>query len=174
MAPDPLPLRGFELALAYEQMRRFRGLPPVDGHRGILGPIAAELPEAFSYAGFATRMNADADGGREPFCLDHQRRQGGCELFRFILKRMSATQRWLPQSRSTTCDTVMPSARAEKFRAIRCLRTGSARAATSSVEGAKRPSIRARARIASMKAWLARGPGPHAIRSRVLPSPSGP
>ena len=46
---------------------------------------------------------------------------------------------------------------------MRCCSTGSARAATSSSEGAKRPSISARARTASISAWLARGPGPQAM-----------
>ena len=36
-------------------------------------------------------------------------------------------------------------------------------ASTSSIEGAKRPSSSARARTASISAWLARGPGPQAI-----------
>ena len=46
---------------------------------------------------------------------------------------------------------------------MRCFSTGSASAFTSAMEGATRPSIRARARTASVRAWLARGPGPQAI-----------
>ena len=59
--------------------------------------------------------------------------------------------------------TVSPSARAAKVSAMRCFRTGSASAATSSIEGDRRPSISARARQASIRAWAARGPGPQAI-----------
>jgi len=49
-----------------------------------------------------------------------------------------------------TSGMVRPSARAEKVSAMRCLRTGSARSSTSSIEGARRPSSSARARTASI------------------------
>ncbi len=67
-----------------------------------------------------------------------------------------------------TCRIVAPSARAEKLSAMRWRRIGCARAITSSIDGANRPSIRARARMASMKAWLARGLGPHATKFRTV------
>ena len=51
-----------------------------------------------------------------------------------------------------TSEMVLPSARAEKVSAMRCLRTGSARSSTSSMDGASRPSSRARARTASISA----------------------
>ena len=56
---------------------------------------------------------------------------------------------------------------------MRCLSTGSARSSTSSIEGASRPSSSARARTASISAWLARGDGPQAISLAASP-PSGP
>ncbi len=55
---------------------------------------------------------------------------------------------------------------------MRCLRIGSARSSTSSIEGARRPSSSARARTASISDWLARGPGPQAISLSASP-PSG-
>ena len=74
--------------------------------------------------------------------------------------------------RATTASMLSPSARAVKVSAMRCLSTGSARSSTSSIEGARRPSSSARARTASISAWLARGLGPQAIS---LASPlSGP
>src|SRR5258708_693553 len=59
---------------------------------------------------------------------------------------------------------VIPSARAAKESAMRWRSTGAASAITSSSEGLSRPSMRARARQASISAWLARGPGPHELR----------
>jgi len=62
----------------------------------------------------------------------------------------------------------MPSARAAKLSAMRWRRIAGASATTSSTEGAKRPSIKARARAASIRAWLARGPGPQATCWRTV------
>ena len=56
---------------------------------------------------------------------------------------------------------------------MRCLRTGSARSRTSSIDGASRPSSNARARTASISDWLARGLGPQAIGSGVAAFRSG-
>src|SRR5882757_384976 len=118
--------------------------------------------------------------------LHHQRRQSGGQAVGFMLKRgelgqnrpitkktlqrdtsKETLQKRLWQSRSITLAVVTPSARAEKFRAMRWRSTGPANATTSSVDGAKRPSNSARARAASIKAWLARGPGPQAIWLRM-------
>jgi hypothetical protein len=55
-------------------------------------------------------------------------------------------------SRAITASMLSPSARAVKVSAIRCLRMGSARSSTSSIEGARRRSSKARARTASMSA----------------------
>ncbi len=60
-----------------------------------------------------------------------------------------------------------PSARAANVSAMRCFRIGSASASTSSTDGARRPSISALARTASISAWLARGPGPQATKRSV-------
>ena len=68
-----------------------------------------------------------------------------------------------------TWATVTPSARPAKLTAMRCRNTGGASATTSSTDGLNRPSINARARQASIRAWLARGPGPHETK-RVIPS----
>ena len=54
------------------------------------------------------------------------------------------------------------------------LQTGSASATTSSIEGASRPSSSALARTASISAWLARGPGPQAMKRSVSSSAPGP
>ena len=62
-----------------------------------------------------------------------------------------------------TSSTPMPSARAAKVTAMRWRSTGRARALTSSTEGASLPSSSALTRTASIRLWLARGPGPQAI-----------
>ena len=62
---------------------------------------------------------------------------------------------------------------AAKLSAMRCFKIGSAKSTTSSIDGAKRPSSSARARTASISAWLARGLGPQAISLAVSP-PSDP
>src|ERR1041384_2280830 len=49
----------------------------------------------------------------------------------------------------------------------RCWRVGRARAATSSMETAKRPERMARALAARMRYWEARGPGPQETASRT-------
>ena len=67
---------------------------------------------------------------------------------------------------------VMPSARAVKVSAMRWRSTGGASAITSSTEGARRSCSSARTRTASIRAWLARGPGPQPISSLSSPSPS--
>src|SRR6476660_1868804 len=129
--------------------------------------IAAELPEAFAHAGAAAAMHAQAHRGGQMVGLHHQGRQAGRQAIGFVLKRgelaqtrlISKGQKRLWQSRSITPAVVAPSARAEKFSAMRWRSTGPASATTSSVEGARRPSSRARARTASIRAWLARGPG---------------
>src|SRR5439155_7796527 len=72
-----------------------------------------------------------------------------------------------------TPSMVSPSARAAKVSAMRCLRIGSAMSRISSIEGDSRPSMRARARAASISAWLARGLGPQEISLPISPL-SGP
>jgi hypothetical protein len=49
----------------------------------------------------------------------HQRRQPGGQAIGFMLKRGELTQNRLAQSRSITLAVVAPSARAEKFSAMR-------------------------------------------------------
>src|SRR5271154_6747464 len=54
---------------------------------------------------------------------------------------------------------------------MRCRSTGLASATTSSIEGDSRPSSSARARAASISAWLARGPGPQETWRRTISIP---
>lgn len=75
VAPQPHRLRRFPFALAHEEMLRLRGLPPVDRGRRVFGLIATELPERLADTRLAPSMHAEADGRRQTFCSDQQRRQ---------------------------------------------------------------------------------------------------
>src|SRR5665213_520646 len=172
VAPQRHRFRRFPFAFAHEKMRRLRGLPPVDGRRGVFRLKAAKLPEGLAHAGFAPTMNTEIDKRGEAFRGHKQGRQAGRKRLGLIAQaRRAVCQRMLRHSRSITSLIVVPSARAEKLSAMRWRRTGWASAITSSTDGAKRPSISALARTASIKAWLARGPGPHEMNPRMSLAP---
>ena len=87
------------------------------------------------------------------------------------LRRAAEEARELPQSawasrRRISSSASTSSARAAKLGAIRWRITGRARARTSSMDGATRPSRSARARTARARAWLARGPAPKPAAGR--------
>src|SRR5262252_2342205 len=142
-------------------MLRLGRLPPIDGASRVAVCVAAELPERFTHAGFATAMYTQGNRGGEPLGGNEQRRQRCAERIGLCAEnggfvptrgRKAFAHRWVRQRRSITSGMVAPSARAEKLSAMRWRNTGCASAATSSIDGAKRPPSRARARAASMKA----------------------
>ena len=81
-------------------------------------------------------------------------REGGRRKF---LRGVPMYYASMSRKRGMTFSTVWPSARAVKLSAMRCLKTGTTRAATSSTDGDSRPCNRARALAPSIRAWLARG-----------------
>src|SRR5215475_13906447 len=169
-------MRSFPFAFAHVQVVVTRGAPPVDVLRGLARHEAAILPKIFARAGAPPSMQPMNDRGSNATRLEDEPRhcvsqlasadrrllyRSGFDVVRLRLRHRNYPMR--PLSRRITFGMVSPSARAANVNAMRCLSTGSARSSTSSTEGAKRPSRRARARTASINAWLARGPGPHEI-----------
>ena len=155
-----------------------RALAPVDLAGAVAIAIGPVLPEGIALADPAPAVHALDHRGGDAVGRDHQRRQGAGELERTMkgwTAGPSAPGAAMPRPDyairahiwAITVSTVTPSARAEKFTAMRWRRIGPASATTSSTDGASRPWMMARARAASMKAWLARGPGPQATRWRT-------
>src|SRR5215472_8797386 len=174
--PNPHSVRSFPFALAHVEMVVARGTAPINILSGFAGHEAAVLPEVLTRSGATTAVQAMNDRRRDTACLKNEPRHGvgelaatdGRLLYRagLAVVRPCLHHRDYPMrafSRRITLGMVSPSARAAKVNAMRCLSTGSANSRTSSTDGAKRPSRRARARTASIKAWLARGPGPQAM-----------
>src|SRR6202043_3827156 len=147
--------------------------------------VLAELPEGLALADTPASVPPLSDGDGNPLGCDEKRRQDGRGLLRPVAqrggrrgaarqetgagKRLRQAQRSGAEICSMTRATVTPSARPAKLTAMRCRRTGGAKARTSSIDGLNRPSINARARQATIRAWLARGPGPHDTK-RLTPS----
>src|SRR5450755_283263 len=153
-----------------------RRAPPVDALRRLAGNEAAVLPEAFAGAGAPAAVQAVDHVGGDAASFKHEPRQrcgersafaigtsDCCDLLACVLG-LCRHQPIRVFNCLMTSGMVRPSARAENVSAMRCLRTGSARSSTSSIDGARRPSSKALARTASISDWLARGPGPQAIR----------
>src|SRR5690606_13354874 len=125
------------------------GAPPVDAGERFALDIGTELPEIFTGAAFAASVPAVHDGVDHALRFHQQIGDGGCP-------RTGAGQRILAICGGNFCADdhqtaaftrlamtsriCMPSARAAKLSAMRCCRTGSASAFTSSTEGARRPS----------------------------------
>src|SRR5262249_50056652 len=138
-------------------------LAPVDARQRVASFVAAKLPEGLTLADTAATVHALRHGRGDSLGRDQQRRQRRGKLLRPMLQRGGlGHQRNGATSRSMICVMVTPSARAAKLSAMRWRNTGAASATTSSMEGASRASSKARARQASISAWLARGPGPQA------------
>src|SRR5439155_2913174 len=162
---------------------RLGALAPVDAGRRVAWFILAELPEGLALTDTPASMHPLSNGDGNPLGSDEERRQRGRGLLRPVAqrgggrgsarqqpragKRLRQAQRSGAEICSITRATVTPSARPAKLTAMRCRRTGGAKATTSSIDGLNRPSIRARARQASIRAWLARGPGPHDTKRRT-------
>src|SRR3984885_4366552 len=165
-------MRGLPFLLANVKMVVTRRTPPVDGLRRLARNEAAVLPEAFAGAGAPPAVQAVDHIGGDAASFKHEARQRCGERAAFAIGTSDCCD--LPGCVLGLCrhqpirvfncritsGMVWPSARAENVSAMRCLRTGSARSSTSSIDGARRPSSNARARTASIRAWLARGPGP--------------
>ena len=120
-----------------ETARRFRPSPLAAGHERHAAPSAP-------HGGPQSQDSADG--------LRASRRRGGWR--RGASFRRKPPNHWivLATSRPITAEIVSPSARAAKLSAIRCLSAGSAKVATSSSDGDRRPSTSARARAASINA----------------------
>src|SRR6185437_7901866 len=182
--PEPHRMRGLPFLLADIEMVVARGAAPVDALRRLAGDEAAILPETFAGAGAPPPVQAVDHIGGDAAGFKHETRQGRGERSAFTIGSSDCCDLLLVPDRFShqpirvfncriTSGMLCPSARAEKVSAMRCFRIGSARSSTSSIEGASRPSSSARARTASIKDWLARGPGPQAISLPASP-PSGP
>src|SRR5262249_30440672 len=145
--------------------------------------VLAKLPECLALADAPAAMDPLSHGHGDALGGNQQRWQTGSRLLCPIAQRrerlaspgqhrrrrprLGRAHRNGAEICSMTSDTVTPSARPANLTAIRWRSTGGANARTSSVDGLNLPSIRARARQASIKAWLARGPGPHETK-RVI------
>src|ERR1019366_8895975 len=185
VGPDPYGVRGFPFALAHVEMIVARRAPPVDVLRRLARHEAAVLPEILAGSGAASSMQAVNDGRCDAARFENEPRHGSGERasaagrlanragLNIAEPRLRHVYPMRAFSRLITFGIVSPSARAAKVSAMRCLSTGSASSSTSSTDGAKRPSSSARARTASIKAWLARGPGPQEISLPRSPA-SGP
>src|SRR5580693_3900794 len=189
--PQPYALRRLPFGFADIKPLRLGALAPVDAGRRVARFILAELPEGLPLANTPASVHALSDGDGYPLGRDEERRQHGRGLLRPVAQRggrrgaarqkpragkgLGQAQRSGAEICSITRATVTPSARPAKLTAMRCRRTGGAKARTSSIEGLNRPSINARARQASIRAWLARGPGPHDTKRRTpsIPVSSG-
>src|ERR1700710_1760385 len=146
-----------------------RRTAPVDILRRLAGIEAAVLPEASAGAGAPPAVQAVDHVGGDAARFKHETRQRCGERSAFAIGTSDCCYfstfvlvRFRPQpirdfNFRITSGMVRPSARAENVSAMRCLRTGSARSSTSSIEGASRPSSKARGRNASINGWLARG-----------------
>ena len=134
-------------------------------------PIATEAARCSAWASSGGSAPATFSASRRsptgPWGLSLPRRRRGSITRRPPVLSMSPTSRPIRSSR------VWPSARAAKPSAIRWISTGCASAATSSSPGTRRPWISARARIASISACAARGPGPQLTASRTAAWVSG-
>src|SRR5262249_21799782 len=183
--PNPHGMRSFPFPLAHIEMIVACGTPPIDILRRFPRYEAAVLPEVLTRARPASAVQTVNDRRRDPARLKNEPRHRvgkltGADNRRADRTGLAAVPSWLGHrdypmralSRRITLGIVSPSARAAKVNAIRCLSTGSARSSTSSTDGAKRPSRRARARTANIRAWLARGPGPQEMSLPISP-PSG-
>src|SRR5947209_8731573 len=150
----------FPFLLSDIEMVVARRTAPVDVLRGLAGNEAAILPKAFPRAGAPPAMQAVNDIGGDTAGFKHEPRQRSGERSAFaigasdrcdFLVRVPVLRGHQP-IRAFNCritsEIVRPSARAENVSAIRCFRIGSARSSTSSIEGARRPSSKARARTA--------------------------
>src|SRR5215813_1462357 len=179
-------MRSLPFPLAHIEVIVARGAPPIDVLRGLTRHEASVLPEVLAGPRAAASVQAMNDRRCDPACFQDKPRHGvgklagadsrlphrtGLDVVRPNLRHRDYPMRAF--SRRMTLGMVSPSARAAKVRAMRCLSTGSASSSTSSTDGAKRPSRSARARTASISAWLARGPGPQEINLPISP-PSGP
>src|SRR3954452_18077033 len=160
--PKPDGMGGFPFLLADIQMIVARRSSPVDALRWFTGNETAILPETFTGTCTASPVQAVDYVGCDTASLEHETRQGGGERSAFAIGtsdrcNLSTVVPGLYRHQPIrvfncriTSGIVRPSARAENVSAMRCLRTGSARSSTSSIEGARRPSSSARARTASI------------------------
>ena len=126
----------------------------------------AKLPERLPHSGAPSAVHAMQDARRDLPGRHREIRQPTGQIercapmplprgARFLRQKADLRHRGQPSRstrRRTTPGTVSPSARAANVNAMRCLSTGRASAAISSMDGESRPSSRARARDASIRA----------------------
>ena len=152
-----------------------RGLPPVDARRSGRPARTAELPEAVALADAAAAMHALRHRRGDTLGRHQQRRQARAERLgaRFVRAAIPTARTPLqpmprrPAGRSPRPAST-PSARAEKFSAMRWRSTGRRqRRDIVEARATSRPSSSARARHASISACAARGPGPQATCRRT-------
>ena len=161
--PDPDRVGGFPFKLADIEMVVARRSAPIDILRRLARDEAAVLPEILAGAGAPPSVQTVNHVGRDAASLEHQARQRSGERAAFaigtsdrqcLLRRVPVLCCHQPIrvfNCRITSGMVRPSARAWNVRAMRCFSTGSARSSTSSIDGARRPSISARARTASIR-----------------------
>jgi hypothetical protein len=173
VGPEPDGVGGFPLAIADIETVVAGGAAPVDTRQRFAFDIGSELPEGFADAALAAAVPAGdhgvGDAPRLGEAIGQQRR-----ALTGAGKRVGAAQSVRSAGRSTpsahpafgvtrsamTSRMPMPSARAAKVSAMRCCRIGSARARTSSMDGASgHHRARGRGRTASLPGQRAgRGP----------------
>src|SRR5690606_2983176 len=126
------------------------GAAPIDARQRLSVDIGPKLPEIFTDAPASATMPTGDDGVGHTLSF-HQQIGNKRGALAGAGKRVAYGDRCLcladpchqPDAFTNcamTLRTLMPSARAAKVSAIRCCRTGSASAFTSSMEGARRPS----------------------------------
>src|SRR5262249_13872027 len=120
--------------------------PPIYARRGLTGNKAAILPEILARPGSPATMQAMHHSGSHPTRVQDQPRHGGGQRPAGAHRgsdgrdigpgRIHSNRPSRAFRRPTTPWMVSPSARAANVNAMRCSRTGSANATTSSIEGA--------------------------------------
>ena len=169
-------MRRFPLAFAHVEMVGARRAAPVDLAQRVARLKLAELPERLARPGAPAAVQAVRDRLRDALRVDEDFRQAVGEAVRFAFERQDpgtlgrilADARRSPlllhrchEPRDDGAEVLAFGAGGERQRHA-VLQDRSASDSTSSTDGARRPSISALARTASISAWLARGPGPQA------------
>ena len=150
VGPQPDRMGGLPFLLAHIEMVVAGGAAPVDAAGRFAGGEPAILPEILARPGAAPSVQAMNDRRGDAARLEDQPRHGCGERatgadrsagrLDFLLARRRRHRHLRYPIRALispiTCGMVIPSARAEKVSAMRCLRIGSASASTSSTDGA--------------------------------------
>src|SRR5690606_39061588 len=142
-------VRGLPLLVADIDMVVTGGAAPVDARHRLAVDIGTELPEILADAPAAAAVPAGDDSVGDALRLDQKVWDERCTLSgagervagRDRCRRLADPCHYPAAftSCAITLRTLMPSARAAKVSAMRCWSTGSARAFTSSIDGASRP-----------------------------------